>query len=76
MEKPIFKIANSITRSNILVFFLRPSSKYIKYICFIYNVSSKTVSMLKIKNSKNCENMIKVINEIKQYVKNTNFQSH
>ena len=32
--------------------------------------------MLKIKNSKNCENMIKVINEIKQYVKNTNFQSH
>ena len=31
----------------------------------------KTVSMLKIKTLKHCENLLKVSNEIKQYVKNT-----
>ena len=32
--------------------------------------------MLKIKISKHCENLIKVSNEIKQYVKNTIVRSH
>ena len=35
--------------TDILVSFLRPFSKYKKYICFIYNVTLKTVSMLTIK---------------------------
>ena len=30
-----------------------------------------TVSMLNIKTSKHCENLLKVSSEIKQYVKNT-----
>ena len=32
--------------------------------------------MLKIKTLKHCENMFKVTNEIKQYVKNTIVRSH
>ena len=36
----------------------------------------KTVSMLKIEILKHCENLLKVSNEIKQYVKNTIVESH
>ena len=36
----------------------------------------KTVSMLKIKILKHCENLLKVSNEIKQYVKNAIVKSH
>ena len=41
-----------------------------------FNVSYKTVSMLKIKTLKQCENLLKVSNEIKQYKKNTIARSH
>ena len=87
MEKPIIKMAKSITGSNILngkqkkndvkfvstdvlVSFLTPFSKYKKCISFIYNgLFTKTVSMFKIKTLKHCENLLKISNEIKQYVK-------
>ena len=36
----------------------------------------KTVSMLKIKTLKHCENSLKVSNEIKEYTKNTIVRSH
>ena len=49
---------------------------YKKYVCFVYNVSLKAVSMLKIKTLKHCENLLKVNNEIKQYVKYTIFTFH
>ena len=48
---------------------LRPFSKYKKCTCFIYNVSQKAVSILKIKTLKHCQNLLKVSNEIKQYLK-------
>ena len=36
----------------------------------------KTVSMLKIKTLKHCENLLKVSNELKEYTKNTIVRSH
>ena len=51
--------------NDILVSFLRQFSKFQK-ICFIYNVSEKTASMVKIKTLKYCENFLRVSNEQKQ----------
>ena len=39
-------------------------------------VKKKTVAVLNIKTLKHCENLLKVSNEIKQYVKNTIVKSH
>ena len=46
------------------------------YICCINKVSEKTVSMEDITTLRHCENLLKVSNEMKQYVKNTIIKSH